>query len=716
MLLLLLIGGVVLRTTWVGLEQSTLVKRALQAREIFQNSADTQKRVAEEYGFWDDTYSFIDNPSTPESKEFIRENFIEWLPRQYGEEFIVLYNSQRNPVFEWTAEDKKVPVQAIDSRLFDTLDDQKSVGGLIRSGNELFALGAARVRRTSVVSTQSNGYVVFGKKVSRAFMEPLERELQSPILLAPPNTAFEDDGNPKDSIRTDIGFLSNKSYATTVIPDLYGQPVTEITISISREMAIHMRWKVLAILAFMIALATALVIFIWKYVNKLVVAPLAHIGDELRKMQDAGRLSVIETRGPSSEWRLLISAFNGAVRDNEKREQLEIQLRQAQKMEAVGRLAGGIAHDFNNITGAMLVGASLVKMETEGVPEARSAVEMIEQSARRAAAITRQLLTFARPSSAVSGPVSINEVVRNVEKLCMRMVGLNIRMRLQLADGLPLIQGDSVQMEQAVLNLCLNARDAMPNGGEILIETDELPASRLSAAELGSPNLQSPLSGKYVVISVKDTGIGMDEDTRRHVFEPFFSTKESGKGTGLGLSTVYGIARAHNGVTTVTSAPGVGSKFNIYLPVPVTPLVPYENDAGSDESPAPGMGTILVVDDEDTLRRITRKVLEKLGYRVLEAANGVEGVRQVRERGKGIDLVLLDLVMPEMNGMDAFRQIHALQPDLPVLIASAYAHEDDLQMLMENGANGFLQKPFDIQVMANAIKSVLTGGGGGGAG
>ena len=389
-----------------------------------------------------------------------------------------------------------------------------------------------------------------------------------------------------------------------------------------------------------------------------------------------------------------------SVRDLTEREALEEQLRQAQKMEVLGRLAGGIAHDFNNLLGAVLVSASSLRSEVEADHPAQQSIQSIERAAHRAAELTRQLLSFARREGVRREPVAIRELVNGVRALCLRTFGHSLELVAKVdGEGLTVL-GDAGQLEQALLNLCLNARDAMPDGGTLTLQ-----AASADVPEAGPRPVAGLAAGRYVVISVIDTGVGIQPEALPRMFEPFFTTKERGKGTGLGLATAYGIVRGHGGMIGVRSEVGRGSHFDIYLPQSRV-AVASQVQAPGGALPG-GSETVLLVDDEEELRHTVSRSLVRLGYSVILAANGREAVEKFAQHADEIHLVLLDLLMPEMSGVEAFHAIRALRPAARVLVFTGFASGDEIQQLIASGAEGVLPKPFEIAELASKLRQVL---------
>jgi PAS domain S-box-containing protein len=389
----------------------------------------------------------------------------------------------------------------------------------------------------------------------------------------------------------------------------------------------------------------------------------------------------------------------GVFRDITEQKELEEQLLQAQKMESIGTLAGGIAHDFNNILGSIVGYLGLLKEDLSDDPSALAYLDIVERSAHRASDLTRQLLGFARKGKFEVRAVDIGELCRDVANLLRSAMDKTIDLQVHIPANLPRAEGDANQLQQVILNLCTNARDAMPHGGTL----------RLSLAEaLADDQTLQPLPRlrRYVVLTVSDTGAGMDDATRERMFEPFFTTKDPGKGTGLGLAMVYGIVRNHGGFIDVRSEIGKGTTVQVYLPVSH-----HDQGAGAEEAArdvAEGKGElILIVDDEEPLRNLVRDVLSRRSYRVLVAADGREALEAYRTRGPEIALVILDMTMPGMSGQELFDALRTQNPTVRVLLCSGYAQEGTAQDVLRRGALGFLQKPYLITELATKVRDIL---------
>ena len=396
-----------------------------------------------------------------------------------------------------------------------------------------------------------------------------------------------------------------------------------------------------------------------------------------------------------------LRGFSRITRDVTEKRELEHRLRHAQKLEAIGRLAGGVAHEFNNSATAILGYSSLVIDKAQDNQQLRHYAEEIHKAGLRAASVTRQLLAFSRQQILQPTMLSLNEVVADIEKMIGGLIGENIRLLTTLDPYLGVVKADSSEMEQVIINLALNARDAMPDGGVIHIETGNVEVDHVFAAE--NPDMAP---GPHVRLRVSDTGIGLDKQTAAHIFEPFFTTKPVGQGTGLGLSTVYGTVKRSGGGILVFSEPGRGASFEIYLPrleqAMVKPAI-----LSPRRKPDRGSETILIVEDDTSLRWLTVQILTQFGYSVLEAGDGSQALALAQERGGDIDIVLTDVVMPGCNGRQLARQVRQLYPHIAVLLTSGYTAEIAAQHDGNEVALPFLEKPFTAEELGLKVREVL---------
>lgn len=393
--------------------------------------------------------------------------------------------------------------------------------------------------------------------------------------------------------------------------------------------------------------------------------------------------------------------LEGIVEDVTEVRALERQLQQAQKFETIGQLAGGIAHDFNNVLGAVLGWAEIGYEQSRAHPQIAEYFAHIRQQTDRAAALTRELLTFARRQPLQPRPVQLNQIVQSLMSFLDKVIGKDIEIKVVAAENLQSVKAESAQMEQVLMNLCLNARDAMPDGGLLKIETE-----MILLDDSFCHFYPGVAPGTYVVLSVSDTGVGMSPEVRDHIFEPFFTTKERGKGSGMGLATVYGIVRQHGGLIHVYSEPGQGTLFHIYLPVMESAANDPAREIAKVSTPKnlQGAETILLAEDHDSIRELTRQSLTRLGYQVLAAADGRQALRLAElERP---DLAVLDVVMPHMGGAATAAQLLQSMPGLPILFTSGFSENANNAVALVPGSH-YLQKPYGPTSLASTIREIL---------
>jgi PAS domain S-box-containing protein len=440
----------------------------------------------------------------------------------------------------------------------------------------------------------------------------------------------------------------------------------------------------------------------------------------LAQMAQSGRLHATEvTWKRKDDKRITVRLSGRAVRDATgapedlewivenvtARRQLEEQLTQAQKMEAIGRLTGGVAHDFNNLLNVMIGYGDLLLDQLGATDPRRQYVEEIRSAGKRAAVLTHQLLAFSRRQVLQPEVLDLNRIVSDTSGMLQRVLGETIQLTTRLDPSLALVNVDRGQMEQVILNLAVNARDAMPDGGRLTLET--------ANAVIGDEYVERrPLMipGRFVLLAVSDTGQGMDAETQRRIFEPFFTTKEKGKGTGLGLATVYGIVKQSGGFIWVYSEPGQGSTFKIYLPeaneeagevdLPRSAPAPLQDAVGGSE-------TILLVEDDAALRELAREFLESVGYQVVAAGSGAEALRLLAELRQPAHLLLTDLVLPDMTGRSLAQQVVAQRPDMKVLYVSGYTEDGILHRGVLDRDQSFLPKPYAKETLLRRIRELL---------
>jgi PAS domain S-box-containing protein len=389
--------------------------------------------------------------------------------------------------------------------------------------------------------------------------------------------------------------------------------------------------------------------------------------------------------------------YDGIIEDITERKKLESQFRQAQKLEAIGTLAGGIAHDFNNLLMTIQGNVSLMLFDIDSVNPNYSNLVSIEKQIQKGADLTRQLLGYARKGKYQVEPADLNQIVEETSQAFGR-TRKQISIESTLSGNLPAIEADRGQIEQVLLNILINAADAMPSGGKLIIKTSNVNYETIKG------RLYKAIPGRYVQLMISDTGTGMDKRTQERIFEPFFTTKEFGKGTGLGLASAYGIVKSHGGYIDVESTPNLGTTFFIYLPASEQ-KVHHMNE--TDHSVVEGSGNILLVDDEEMILKVGVSLLDRLGYSTLKAHNGWEAIEIFSKQNNDIDLVILDLIMPEIGGGDVYEKLKDIDPKVKVLLSSGYSIDGQANEILERGCNGFIQKPFSIKELSEKINEIL---------
>ena len=495
------------------------------------------------------------------------------------------------------------------------------------------------------------------------------------------------------------------------------RPLTRLLICNDSETISELNQSAHLLLALLVGSALVLLLVLTVSLTWWVSRPLRLISQTLRTEQVGPLDKLRDTGGEFGPLAEMIREFFGQ-RENliaevferkhaqEALRQSGEQLRQAQKMEAVGRLAGGVAHDFNNLLTAILGYAELLVNRRDLDETSRGNVEMIQKAGRQAAAVTHQLLAFSRKQVLQPRVIDLNALVCDFERILRRVIGEHIELQTEANAPCGRVRADPNQVEQVILNLGVNARDAMPKGGRLSIRTDNVQFDDAAAKGL-APDLAG---GVYVLLEVTDTGCGMNDEVKSRIFEPFYTTKGPGKGTGLGLATVYGVVKQSGGTTLVDSAPGEGTTFRIYLPMAegevdevrpktVVPIQPPQRRAE----------TVLVVEDEEIVRELVCQVLTEHGYDVLCAPNGIEAMRMSAEHQGRISLLITDVVMPQMGGLELSRRLTALRTDLKVLYVSGYSEDDMNEQGVLSADMEFLEKPFTPQAITAKVREILTG-------
>jgi nitrogen-specific signal transduction histidine kinase len=383
--------------------------------------------------------------------------------------------------------------------------------------------------------------------------------------------------------------------------------------------------------------------------------------------------------------------------DVSEKKRMEAQLIQAQKMEAIGTLAGGIAHDFNNLLMVIQGNVSLMLLDVNPAYPHFEMLRTIEKQVQSGSKLTSQLLGYARKGRYELRPIHLNQLVADTSEAFGR-TRKNITIHRDLAGNLFACEADQGQIEQVLMNLFVNSADAMPEGGDLFLKTANVNFKEIK----GRGYLPNP--GDYILLTVTDTGVGMDSKTIDRIFDPFFTTKELGRGTGLGLASTYGIVKGHGGYIEVESEKGRGSTFKVYLPASGKPA---QQTVRPSAPISKAIGTVLLVDDEEVILDVSEKVLKVLGYKVLVARSGAEAIEIFKKHQDSIDLVLLDIIMPHMGGGEVYDRLKEISPEVKVLLSSGYSIDGEASKIMARGCNGFIQKPFDIMQLSQSIRAIL---------
>jgi signal transduction histidine kinase/ActR/RegA family two-component response regulator len=396
-----------------------------------------------------------------------------------------------------------------------------------------------------------------------------------------------------------------------------------------------------------------------------------------------------------------VTNFTMVARDISERLKLEAQIAQTNKMEALGRLAGGVAHDFNNLLQVIHGYSELTQTELPPDHASLNNLAQISTATGRAADLVRQLLTFSRREAFKPLALDVNDLLADLMKMIARLIGEQVDVIVRPGDSLPAVSADPAQLRQVLINLCVNARDAMPDGGRLLVTTSAVELDERFCAEH-----RLPRAGTYVQIEVSDNGTGIPPAVRERIFEPFFTTKEVGKGTGLGLATVYGIMRQHDGLVLLDSEVGSGTTVRVFFPGAELPLDAVEQTAGAPA--APGLSrTVLLAEDERQVRDLTIQVLQRAGYRVIATSDGQEALKAFEQHAGIIDLALLDFVMPKMGGNKVRERLRSLRADLPILFATGYGSDLLLRGFVPSSRERLLSKPWTAQQLLKAIHELL---------
>jgi signal transduction histidine kinase/ActR/RegA family two-component response regulator len=587
-------------------------------------------------------------------------------------------------------------------------------------GGHLYEVWVQPIYFGAASENSTVGFLVVGHEVDEQTAEDLSNIAASEVAFYLGNTlvastltpaeqtglaATLHGGAPNSSAVPQEVKLGEETYlATTVSLTPNGGPPVSLSVLRSLDKATSFLAalnRVLLALGLITVLAGGGLVFL---ISHTFTRPLASLVAGVRALEQGDYAYPLETSG-GDEVAEVTGAFDrmrsSLQKTQSEQKQLEERLRQAHKMEAVGRLAGGVAHDFNNLLTIIGGHSDLLLDRIGAVDIQRNSVEQIKKAAGRAVSMTRQLLAFSRMQVLQPRVLDLNAVVADMGKMLPRLIGEHIEYVFQPASKLAAVKADPGQIEQVILNLVVNSRDAMPNGGKITART-----LNVEIDEFGAANRPPMSPGHYVLLSVSDTGYGMDDKTKTHIFEPFFTTKEVGKGTGLGLATVYGIVKQSGGFIWVESAVGKGTTFEIYLPQVLEKITQSEGDGKPSAIPR-GSETILVVEDESGVRELTCEFLKVSGYSVLQAKDGLEALEVAAQHPSKIHLMLTDVVMPRMSGSDLAERLKSARPDTKILFMSGYSEYAGGGVSSSSPKGPILQKPFSISSLVEKVREAL---------
>ncbi len=623
--------------------------------------------------------------------------------------------------------DSKGKITALQSRISDFPADvaSQSIKALVRgasnqdwwvNGKKIYQVVVKRFFKDPPINSMPMGEVIVGREIDAARARDLGRILSSEVVFeyggeisASSLVAMDEQQvsqeikNGKKPLQPQLGRKHFYSSALELMPG--ARPSLTFVVLKSDEDALASVGRLnhlLMGLGLIVVLAGVMLVYV---ISDTFTKPLGSLVEGVRALEEGNFGYPLRADGDDEVARVaraFESMRHTLERNEEQREQLEEQLRQAQKMDALGRLAGGVAHDFNNLLTVIKGNSDLALERIKPTDAVRANCEQIRRVADRAALLTRQLLAFSRRQMLQPKILDLNELIVEMGRLFERLLREDIEYKTQLGEPLGRVQADPGQMEQVLLNLIVNASDAMPKGGTLTIETANVCVDERFAQS------RTPLAtGDYVMLAVSDTGHGMEASTKARIFEPFFTTKEPGKGTGLGLATVYGVVKQSSGYIFVESEPGSGARFEIYLPqVPEKALAePVEERAAKLR---PGRETVLLVEDEADVRALTCEFLKSAGYQVLTAEDGEEGLETGQRFGEQIDILVTDVVMPRLRGPELAKRLRRQLPDLKVVYMSGYTEEFSEAPGLLQGAY-FLQKPFSREALLRHIQDALKG-------
>ena len=578
----------------------------------------------------------------------------------------------------------------------------------IKVGGDIIEVRGGTVHPSRDFARQTRrGYLFVGRLWSKPMLREMSMFTGNEVTLVSPPTRSGENINDEEN-----GLVAFSRPLFT----WDGKPLAQLVVRnespVVRELKRSSQWLLYSLVLFALVLLVLLTSSLVRWVSR----PLRQIMQSLKQNDPQPVQSLSRDNSEFGELARTIHKFfeqrDNLIREMDERRateealrKSEEELRHSQKMEAVGRLAGGVAHDFNNLLTAIIGYAELISAREPGDSTAKQHADLIRKAGEQAATLTRQLLAFSRKQMLQPKVIDLNQLVVDMERLLRRVIGERFDLQTVPDADVGTVLADPTQIEQVILNLGVNARDAMPRGGKLIIRTANVHLDKWKAPQVAV----SLAEGDYVELSVTDTGEGMDEETKSRIFEPFFTTKGPGKGTGLGLATVYGIVRQTGGGISVDSELGKGSTFRIYLPLERAP-VEHIKTVHAPLQPANNFETVLVAEDEEIVRELVCDVLSEQGYNVMCAMDGIEAMKKAKEYDGPIHLLITDVIMPHMNGQELAEQLTAERPDMKVLFVSGYSDNDIGDHGVINAGIDLLQKPFTPQTLARRIRDVIQEG------
>ncbi|MDB6151317.1 MAG: Histidine kinase [Chthoniobacter sp.] len=654
----------------------------------------------EYFSVWSAMVDAIERPN----RTWVEENLHDHTLASYRAQFAWAYNAAGAIVFTRTTSVPLPEVPLPSGGVREIFANRRTCHFFVQTDLGLLEVRGATVHPSSDAggSKPPRGYFFAARRWTAAELKEVGVFTGNEVRFLEPGEQFEErdgsDRSPEVSFARPLPGLDGRPAATIIVSD--HSPLVE---RLNRSSQL-LFW---ALLAF--ALLLSLVLFV--SLSSLVSRPLEKLGRALREQNTDGLEDLQTQSGEFGDFARMMSAFyeqrENLLREMAERRQTEEalqesedRLRHSQKMEAVGRLAGGIAHDFNNLLTAIIGYAELIALATSD-EAIQTEAELIRKAGEQAADLTRQLLAFSRKQLLQPRVLDFNALVLNMEKLLHRVIGEHIELCVETEAVEARVRADPTQLEQVIINLGVNARDAMPSGGVLTMRTANTSVSQTFHDSAGPVP-----AGNYVTLTLQDTGCGMDEQTKQRIFEPFFTTKNPGKGTGLGLATVYGIVQQSGGAIVVDSRKGEGTRFTIYLPQEDAPVeaLPERPQLSAKRCRAE---TVMVVEDEEIVRQLVCAVLSEQGYEVLCAPSGAEGLRMAHNYAGKIDLLVTDIIMPQMNGPEVARTLRLERPHVRVLFVSGYSDNDIGDHGILAPELRFLEKPFTPEVLCRKVREVL---------